>query len=87
MVTVTAVEGKVTVSSRKTAYAKAALELAEARVRFSEAFILFRSTGGDKMTDKQAEHMAIIKTKDEITKAQASLEIARRDLNVESTRT
>lgn len=74
------------VTSKRSVYALAALNLAEARVRFSEAFIMYRSSGGDKMTDRQAEAMAIIKTQDEITKLQAALEIARRDLSAESTK-
>ena len=60
---------------------EAATALAAARVRFSEAFIMYRATGGDKRTDKQAEHMAILETKDEVTIAQARLEIARRRLD------
>jgi hypothetical protein len=68
------------VTTKREALLEAAAELARARVRFSEAFIMYRTSGGDKMTDRQAEAMAIIKTGDEVTLAQARLEIARRDL-------
>ena len=74
------------VDTKKDLFFKAAVNLADARIQFAEAFILYRSTGGDKMTDRQAEALATIKTQDKVTVAQANLEIARRNLDSESTK-
>lgn len=52
-----------------------AARLAEARVRYAEAFLRYRSTTAK--TDAMAHQQAIVATADEITVLQAELEIAR----------
>ena len=62
------------------AYASAAHVLAEARLRYAEAWLLFRARAGCK-SDQQATHQATIETGDEMTVLTAELEIARESLN------
>lgn len=56
---------------------EAAIELAEARVRFSRAFLMNKiSADGVPVTDKTAEHRAIEATGDEITRLEVVLQLA-----------
>lgn len=56
---------------------EAALALAEAKVRFSRAFLMNKiSSDGVPVTDKTAEHRAIEATDDEITVLEVELQLA-----------
>lgn len=68
-----------TLTELRQSYREAAERLAQARIRFAQAFLLAKARR-DKPSDRTAEQIAIEQTKDEITVLAAELEIARRSL-------
>lgn len=59
-------------------YLNAVQHLAEARTRYSEAWLRHRTRAS---SDQQATHRATVETKDEVTLFEAQLELTRRNLN------
>ena len=72
------------IRSRAEQYLSAVERYRDARIRFSQEFLLNKARS-DKVTDRMAEHMAITGTNDELTTLSAELEVARREYAQEST--
>lgn len=63
---------------RQQRYRYTARQLADARIRYAEAFLRFRVRA---KSDGQAHQQAIVETQDAVTLAEAEFELARRDLD------